>query len=114
MPLGAALGPPSDSLDAKTKDGDHTVHRLAIPPCCTASVGLVIPEARTRRVHACAILLHDNASHNVFEGLLQLRQLFYDALHNIRSPLWNLAVRVQSRRQCRLYRLIDVLFDLFL
>ena len=52
---------------------------------------------RTRVFANVLVAQNGNLRTNVFEGFLQLRQLFHDSLHNIRSPLWNVAVRVHSR-----------------
>jgi len=61
--------------DGEAKHADDAVHGLVLPAYCAAAVGVVVPVARAGRVQTSAILLHDDASHNILEGLVQFGKL---------------------------------------
>ena len=101
------------SLQRQSKDGDDAVHGLVLPSDCARAVSSVVPEAGRRRVKTGAILLHDVASDDVFEGLVQLRQVVETVLNDVRRPLVDLWLLVGISPDRVLYGIFDDGADLY-
>ena len=84
--------PRRESLDCQPEHRHDAVHRLVLPPHRAAAVSAVIPVAGARCVKTSSIFLHDDAGHDVLEGLLQLGQAGEAGLHHAVGPLVHLGV----------------------
>ena len=63
-------------------------------------------------MEAGAILLHDVASNDVFEGLVELGQVVETVLHHVRSPLIDLRLLISVAPDRVLDRILDDRADL--
>lgn len=103
---GAGAGRGSGAAsDGQAEGADDAVHGLVLPPHCAAPVRGAVPEAGAGRVQPRPILLHDDAGHDVLEGLAQLGELAQRLLHHARGPLVHLAVLVGIAANGALYGL---------
>jgi len=94
-------------LDGQTEYAHDAVHGLVLPSDSAAAIGGVVPEAGASRVEARAVLLHDDACDNVFEGFRELRQRVQALLDHIGRPLVYFRLNVQVAAD----RALDAIFD---
>ena len=72
-----------------------------------------VPETTLPGVHARAILLHENAGHDVFKGLVHLRELLHALVAYSIYPRRDFRLVVDLVREDLGYDIIEQGFDLF-
>ena len=80
--------------DGQTEDAHNGVHGLVLPSDRAASVCVVVPETRARRVQASTRLLQHDDRDDVLERLIERGQPLEALLHDVRGPLVHLVVLV--------------------
>ena len=73
-------------LNRQAKHAHNTIHRFVLPSNCATAVCGIVPEARAGRMQTCTILLHNDASYDIFEGFSKLGQLVQAWFDNTRRP----------------------------